>query len=184
MSDDLKGYPTLFRPVSMGQGISAAEHNAILDALNRRNTGVAKASQVSNLGDTADGISFRRFKIETIAGDYLVCLAWDGTTTSTLTIGETEFEERVSIARPPLLRTSLLEHNDVTFVYTDDTTRTASATGETDETQVIVPAYVVDDEIYAMRDPTGGTGVIDDGDGSVEWIDLNLDARAWAKQAA
>jgi hypothetical protein len=63
-----------------------------------------------------------------------------------------------------------------------DVTRTADD-GATTETQVIVPAYVVDDVIYAMRGIEGGTNVIDDQNESVEWIDLNLDGRAWAKEA-
>jgi hypothetical protein len=55
-------------------------------------------------------------KIEIIAGDYLVCSPWDGFTAS---------DDVLSVARPPLLRTGLTDHNGITFTYPDDVTRTA-----------------------------------------------------------
>lgn len=178
-----KNHPNYFRPVSRRDPILASEHNQILEAFNFQFSGVDRPRQLPNRADSAaDGDFVDRFQIETIAGDYLVCVRLSGLDIATVTIDGVEVEDRVNVARPYLLRTSLESHNSVTFVYTDDTTRTASASGEDDETQVIVPAYVEEDEILAMRIPDG-TGVITDDDRSVEWVDLNFDARAWAKQA-
>ncbi len=170
----LKQHPNRFHSVSFRDPISAREHNQLVDAFNRQFIGVELPRQLSNLGDDEGSGVRQRFKIFTIAGDYLVCSPWDGFTDS---------DERINVARPYLLRTSLESHNSVTFVFTDDVTRTASATGEDDETQVIVPAYVIDDEIWATRDFIGGTGAISDTDEEIEWLDDNRDARAWAKQA-
>ena len=72
----------------------------------------------------------------------------------------------------------------VTFVHDSTIQRTASATGEDDETQVIVPAYVIGDIIVAMQNIVGGNGVKDRDGKALRWMDLNVDARAWAKQAA
>src|SRR3990167_8102489 len=44
------------------------------------------------------------------------------------------------------------------------------------------PHGTVDDEIYAMRGINRGSGVFSDPNNTqkIEWLDLNLDARAWA----
>jgi hypothetical protein len=184
MTDSFRRHPNYFRPVSPGRPVRASEHNHILEALNYSSSGVASPRQLSNREDNPEGASFfQRFKIDAIKGDYLVCLPWDGTT-STTTINGVVIQERFLVARPHLLQTKLLSHNGITFVYTADQTRTASDGVNPDETQVIVPAYAEEDEIVAMRNLTGGTGVVSAGGQEVEWFDLNTDARAWAKEAS
>ncbi|MEE8306555.1 MAG: hypothetical protein V3R81_04775 [Gammaproteobacteria bacterium] len=183
-NDSLRDPPRLFRRVSAGGAIRAPEWNQFVDAFNNQSTGVNNPRQLDGNSDANSTLTtIARFEIETIAGDYLICLPFDGLSTATETVDGVDVATRVNVARPELLRTSLDSHNSVTFVYTDDTTRTASAPAETDETQVIVPAYVVGDKIYAMNNIDGDTGVITDADSSVEWIDINVDARAWAKEA-
>ena len=51
------------------------------------------------------------------------------------------------------------------------------------EVQIIVPAYVEDDIIYAMRGIKGGidTKNDDNPEQNLFWLDLNVDGRAWAK---
>ena len=157
-----------------GDFIKAREWNQVADHLNRQNSGVDIPRQLPNRADLAALAQTGRFRIKTIQGEYLVCVAWDGATEGT---------EQITVGRPYLLRTANLAHNGVTFVYTNDVTRTASKVGETDETQVIVPAYAVDDEITAIKGIERGTGVIGPGSSRVVWQDLNIDARAWAKEA-
>jgi len=55
----------------------------------------------------------------------------------------------------------------------DATSRTVSG-----EAQVIVPAYVVGDIIFAARNIAGGTGIF-----GVNLQDINADGRAWAEDA-
>jgi len=114
------------------------------------------------------GAKVTRFRYKSMSGDYLVCRTWDGTTE-----GDTD----VKVAKPYLLRESTTR-TGYTYNYTGDQARTSTKTSDgSTEDQVIVPAYVEDDEIWATKADTGVTvGGVD-----VTYIDLNLDARAWAK---
>lgn len=179
MRDVTRDYPHVHGKVERGQKIFARDHNMVVDALNRLSTGIDGAKQSANFSDTVSERIIARFRIEAIEGDYLEGIFWDGFT-------EPDFGEitpRIQVAKPFMLRTSLESHGDVTFTYTDNVTRTASADGEDDETQVIVPSYEIDDELIIMRGINGETGVISETDSVVEWIDMNIDARAWAKEA-
>lgn len=191
-NDALRNHSKLFKRVAVGDLPSASRWNQFVNAFNDQFAGVQSPRQAAGAFDVSGKLTtIRRFEIEIIAGDYLTCIPFDGLATATVIINGVEITERINVARPPLLQTSVASHNDVTFDYEDPDNagefltaqRVASADGEEDETQVIVPAYVVGDKIYAMNNIDGDTGVITDSDSSVEWIDLNVDARAWAKQA-
>ncbi len=172
---ELRATPQLIdNALQPGDFIKAREWNQVADHINRQNSGVDGPRQLPNAADLQNVTQIGRFRIKFIEGEYLVCVEWNGATEGT---------QQFNVARPFLLRTSNLAHNGVTFVYTDNVTRTASKVGEDDETQVIVPAYVVDDEIVALKGITRGTGAIGTGNTIVVWQDLNIDARAWAKQA-
>jgi len=158
-----------------GDLIPAKDWNLIAENLNRQNTGIDPPRQLDGVAHDLIELVCGRFRIKSIQGDYLICITWDGFN---------EGSENINVARPYLLRTVLSSHNDVTFVYPDNVTRTASATGETDETQVIVPAYAVDDEIIAIKGIIRGTGSLSVNNRPIVWQDMNIDARAWAKQAA
>lgn len=176
MSIDVRAHPNLLPNVRVKQRPKARHWNQIVEHLNRQNTsGINSVIQLPNHLDNQANYTVHRFLLKNIQGDYLVCVRWDGVTEGT---------ESISVCRPILLRTSTLSHNGVTFVYTDDVTRTASKAGETDETQVIVPAYVIGDQIYGTKNVFGGTGVVGSNGDPVVWHDMNMDARAWAKQAA
>ena len=123
-----------------------------------------------------------QFKIISIAGNHLVCQAWDGTN-----LGITV----INVARPPKLRRSvtseLLDGRAIVYDYTSDVTRVASWVGPpaTFSNQVIVPRYLAGDIIYAVK-PDGGTGAQTFGNNpnppvALEYVDLNVDGRAWAK---
>ncbi len=176
MPTEVRAHPNLLPNVRVKQRPKARHWNQIVEHLNRQNTtGIDSVRQLENHFDNQTNFIVHRFKIKNIQGDYLVCVRWDGVT---------ESDESTSVARPMLLRTSILSHNGVTFVYTDYVTRTASKTGETDETQVIVPAYAIGDQIFGTKNIFGGTGTVSASGEPVVWNDMNMDARAWAKQAA
>jgi len=110
-----------------------------------------------------------RFRYKSMGPDYLICRTWDG---------KTEGTEDVKVAKPYLLRRST-KRTGYTYIYTTDYMRTSIKTSDgSGELQVIVPAYLKNDEIWAAKADTGVTvGGVD-----VTYIDLNLDARAWAKK--
>lgn len=116
-----------------------------------------------------------RFCITEIHTEHLVCRTWDGVIKGT---------KDVLVARPWLLRCKgerALSTGTVTFVYTGTQARTATA-AQIQEQQVIVPEYVVNDEITAISPIVRGTGLTLQDGTVVEWTDMNLDARAWAKK--
>lgn len=119
--------------------------------------------------------------------DYLRCKTWDGTTMGT---------EVIAVARPPLLQQTRFDGFLIDgYAYSYDGPNFRIKTRESDgksEQQVIVPAYAnetgsdVHQIIYAIRAPTGlvesdDVGPIDDA--IIQWVDLNVDGRAWAKKA-
>jgi hypothetical protein len=111
-----------------------------------------------------------RMRVISVQGDYLVCRRWTGSLWS-------EIDENV--AKPYLLRTSIISRNGINYSYTNGYTRTATQ-GASNETQVIVPSYyTAADEIFAA--PVPHTGVMVSGK-ELRLIDANLDGRAWAKQ--
>lgn len=153
---------TRLRRQVKGKTIRATMINQAIEVLNR---GRRAAIPRQNAGAARAGF-LRRFEITSIEGDYLIC--------TSVTTGE-----MVNVARPHLLRRSLTSHNGVSFTYTDDQTRTADDGADT-ETQVIVPAYVAEDEIKAFR-VIDGTGIVDDDDKVIWWEDANNDGRFWAQ---
>lgn len=103
--------------------------------------------------------------------------------------------EDVPIAKPYTHRPSVLFRGGHTYAYTSDFERTDTLGGNV-ETQVLTPEYIAPDPvgppitpgdwIYALRapqssgvfyDPLGGAALA-----PVEWIQVNVDGRAWAKK--
>jgi len=183
MAESARQHSNLIPRVNPGDDIKARDWNHVGDHINRQNTGVRMPRQLPNVADNASEALFARFRIKTIEGNFLICVKWNGFVEG-IPGDQTAVPENILVARPFLLRTITTEHNGVTFVYSDNVTRTASAAGETDETQVIVPAYVVDDEIIAFKGVVRGNGAIGPANNPILWQDLNIDARAWAKQAS
>lgn len=164
----------LVRP---GDAVSAPGHNAAVEALNRQLPGVDTVRQVVGSADVQSRKTARQFRIKGIGRDHLQCVTFDGTN---------EGEETFNIAKPYRLRGSETTHNGITFVHTDTDSylvRTASKAGEDDETWVITPAYVIEDLIEARKDIAGGTSAFDFSNKPIVWMDQNIDARAWARQA-
>lgn len=123
----------------------------------------------------------RQFRIVAVNGDYVTAARLQGTYEN-----EADTDDQTYIAKPYLLRRTPFDgasRNSIDYTYTDNVTRTATDADSNTETQVVVPSYVVGDIIYATRAIDGGTGVelvTTQGRIAVEWLDLNVDGRAWA----
>ena len=116
------------------------------------------------------GAGVTQMQISTIDGDYLACNYYqDGTATDAVNVAK-----NYKLRRTPF---DTLTIGGITYTYTSDTQRTA--VGATTETQVVVPAYTVGDIIYASR--VSGLDVTLSSL-PLEWVDVNADGRAWAKQ--
>lgn len=172
----LESYPERWR---RGETITARKLNQGVDALRRLSHGVEAPRQIVEPGEE-DRVEARRFLVVEVRGDYLVCRRAGGD-------AAVETQDRsVYVAKPYLLRQTPfdgLSRGGISYAYTGTAARTATDEDENTENQVIVPSYVVGDEIVAARGITGGTGTFGgaDSDVALEWMDLNVDGRAWAK---
>ncbi|HOJ76396.1 MAG TPA: hypothetical protein PLL65_20955 [Phycisphaerae bacterium] len=110
-----------------------------------------------------------RLRYKSMGDNHLVCRTWNGTTEGTTDI---------TVAKPYLLRESTTR-TGYTYNYTGDQARTSTKTSDSStEDQVIVPEFVLNDQIWAISTDTGVTV----GTTPVKYLDLNVDARAWAKK--
>lgn len=135
----------------------------------------------------AAALSLQRFRLKSISANVLVCRTWDGSTEGTTDI---------MVSRPTKLRGNiqyeLIDNRLITYAYSSNTERVASATGMTSEQQNIVPRYLIP---YTVNTPTGiiihpgdeiyaaqfETALFEAGGIPVYFIDVNVDGRAWAK---
>ena len=159
------------RPVSKGDKLTAATVNEIIGAVRRVQGGVKPPQQVKPTASPQSNV--RQFEVVGVRTDYLICNAFDGTNAGA------EF----AVAMPYLLRRTPFDgssRNGISYDYTSATARTATQ-DTTTETQVIVPSYVAGDIIYGVKGVIGGTDTYDADDAAVEWLDMNVDGRAWAK---
>jgi len=132
--------------------------------------------QIERGGGGTPGTSAKRYSIQSIHDGYLTCRE-----NNAGEIGETD----VLVAMPYLLRvldgTRTIDGVDVDYEKVSSQKRTASIDSASySETQVIVPRYLAEDDIYAIE-PEGGTGVTVS-ETALVWLDINSDARAWAKE--
>lgn len=164
-----------------GERLTARRFNAPIRALNRALSGVGQA-QIAPAGRVTAGVlQAKRLTVVSVGADYIACRApadQSGNTQAT-----------VYVALPYMLRRTPFDgasRNGISYSYSSNTARTADD-GSATEDQVIVPSYVAGDEILATRGLSGGTGVvvtIEGVDVTLDMIDLNVDARAWAKATA
>ena len=167
-----------------GDEITADRLNSLVNYVVQASRGINPPKQRGGRGDAVPSVA--RFKITAVHLDYLECHTWDGIN---------EGEVPIYVARPVRLRASETSRtfSGGTVTYSQPAnpetatglTRTATI-GGTDEAQTVVPEYVVGDEIYAVQNMGGGTGVTISSNGEkipVLWLDMNIDGRAWAKSA-
>jgi len=118
----------------------------------------------------------QQFRVQSVGNDHITCHTWDGTTEGTVD---------VKVAKPYLLRRTPFDgetRDGITYTYSSAVEREADDGADTED-QVIVDSYIEDDIIYAIRRISGGTDVtvstVD-----LQWLDLNIDGRYWAKKAS
>lgn len=157
------------RPVSRGDVLTAAQWNALRRAV------LSVLNEQEGLAQLLRGhlpAAAVMMRIQSSNGDYWTCRRFDGTTA-----GPTD----VLVAKPWELRPSVTAIGSQTYVYTDDTERVATESA-VNETQVVVPSWTTTETvIWAAR--ARNTGVIASGE-ALNWLDLNVAGRAWAKKAA
>jgi hypothetical protein len=156
--------------------------NEPVDAFNKFSGVLQPPKQVRFPGGTASGgLAGQQMKVVTILGDYLLCRPYDGTDPE-----NADIQNLVAVARPRRLRCSetsrTIDGTAYTYTYTGTQARTSDNGADTEDQQ-IVPVYNVGDVIYAARGFVNGTGVFDSENKAVDYLDLNVDARAWAKVA-
>jgi len=152
--------------------------NALVTVARADRTGVSPPRQRDESGLKLSP-TVQQFTVVEVQGDYLICNPRTGNTDTDAT--------RIFVAKPYLLRTSITTRDSIDYVEVDAQSRVATNADADTEDQVIVPSYVVDDIIYAINTISGGTDVESGSQTQtqeeIEWIDLNVDGRAWAKSA-
>jgi len=151
--------------------------NRAARAINRLRGGVAPPRQLFDTRPKG-AVIIALFKVVSVQADYLVCNPYDGIEAGT---------DAAYVALPYLLRRSPFDGTmraGITYTYTSNIQRTASDGSDT-ETQVIVPSYEVGDLIFAVQGVTRGTAAESTDAANItkplDWLDLNTDGRAWAK---
>ena len=170
---------TSFRitPWRRGDKLERDKLNQPGKAINRILLDIAGPRQKESAGRVPPP-QIRLMKIQSIDDDFLICRTWNGTT-----LGPTD----IKVAKPYMLRKTPFDGETragITYTYTSVGTRTADDQTETED-QVIVPSYLANDEIIAILGTKGGTNTTDGEEDpkKINWLDLNVDARAWAKEA-
>lgn len=156
-------------PVNVGDSLGRSNGNdylvagtdAGLVALQSVATSVTQLIRV-RFGGGGGGGQVRKARLSLPYGDYLQC-----------TVGS----ETIKIAKSSLLRRTPYDgqtYKGFTYNYISDTERTATA-GTYVERQTVTPSYEGGDTIYYVEADTGVNE-------APKWLDLNVDARAWAQK--
>lgn len=155
--------PPAIKPWKRGDPLSAVRLDQPRQAIEALISGVGGAA----VGLGGSGLRCIQIQITSIEAD---------TVTGSLYAAGVATGSTIVVARPPTLRASVAARGGVDYTYSTNQTREADD-GSATETQSVTPSYLVGDIIYAVSLPIGGTGVT-----GARWIDLNLDARAWAAE--
>lgn len=152
-----------------GKPIKASTINGAIEEINRnRNTDNAISQPIPN-GKQAIG----RFQVVSDQGDYLTCYSYAGDAVTTSV---------VNVAKPYLLRVTPFNgfsRNGVSFTYSSNSERTATAGSA--ESQIVVASYIAGDQIMAVTNILGSSGVTASNGDKVIWCDLNVDGRFWSQ---
>ncbi len=177
---------------SAGEPLDHDKLNEPVDAINQLLQGVQPPVQVVPQvppGDTGR-VQFAWASVNAVSLDLLFCYLLEEDTLSDPGSEGSQSESTIKVAKPRLLRGSTnLSHNGVTFTgyIGDGQERTANKTAN--ETQVVVPAYVNGDVILIAKVQSS---LLNEGTAEepatatilANWLDLNVDARAWARKAS
>lgn len=92
----------------------------------------------------------------------------------------------VKIGKPYLLQQTPFDGatlDGLTYTYTDGAKRNVDD-GTSNEDQVIVPSYTIVSGAVILAARRFMRGPVVASDPLIEWVDLNIDGRAWAKEGA
>lgn len=165
------------RPVARGDPIRAQAWNNLaqrLTVLEQRTLRLQGAFPVAP--------SLVPYRYKSSDGDVVIARRVDFTTTP----NGVESTEDTYLAKPYTMRPSVLVRGGHTYVYTTDFERVDTLAGNP-ETQVLTPAYEVDDLVWAIL-TVQFTGVEYDplpaqtNLAPVSWLMDNNDGRAWAQK--
>lgn len=148
-------------------------------------------------GDGLPSSTVRMYHLKSVESDYLVCRTWDGTVPVNEGDPNGEGTSDVYIAKQYKHRNSLESETMFSILHTytyglgatndaNNMVRTDSPDGGTAEDQMIVPPWLVNDVIYAVRcSNTGVTRTVDEGLETEREVPITLihccDSRQWAK---
>ncbi len=173
-----------------GERMGAAKLNRAIRLINRNAASLQPAQQVVRT-PSPTGITVQMFVIRVVKSDYLLCRTWDS---------EARGDSDIKVLKPWFLRkkpfhgtSSSTDRLGIRYIYeAADAAQQRTATRLSDsetEDQIVVPTYrahstsaTLADKIFGIRGVIGGFD--DDVFASAEdaeWMDMNLDARMWAK---
>ena len=158
----------------IGGVIRAGTLNTLVDKHNKdaRNVGPTRQVNRAGISGGGSGVNFYRLTITDLpAEDYFIAAVIDQAT------GEAVASHKV--AKPLGVRRSRAAHGEVTFVYVGSNTRTATLYEE-EEIQTLVEPYNVGDEVMAVDNVTGGTGVSTAGGVLVTFQEVPSTPRWWS----
>lgn len=154
---------------------NSRDFNMLGDAIRRNTAGLNSIRQSSPL--IAQTLPIQLIITNNADGDFITCATWDGSNQGT---------EDILVAKPYLLQQSTLDGqtdtNGIAYVFTgiDALTATQSSTSTVENWEVTMD-YNVGDLIYAIGNIEGGIDDADSDGNQLQWIDLNIDGRGWAK---
>jgi hypothetical protein len=159
---------------TVGEPITAAKLNDMSRAIQTGLQGANDARQIA-YGNVA-GASIQQCKLAGFGSYYLRCHTWDGTNEGT---------DNFYVALPSKLRPSTWDGqtiSGISYVSTGLQTLTATRTSDSsvENWQIVLP-YSIGDILYVMANIRGGSGVVDGLGNAIKYVDMNTDARAWAK---
>lgn len=174
------------------QGVSNAQHISVSEPLTIQNTlgggtriGIILPAAAPAAVAAEPAVMAKQFKvISTAHSDVMQCLPFVG--------GQSGSIDLTWVAKPWFLRGAntwpeTVLRKRITYTYSEGVHGTRQATNHlpipsVTEQQTIVPGYVLNDVIIAMRVNTGvvvpGTEG-DDEPATVSWLDINNDGRMW-----
>lgn len=147
-------------------GLGLRTHHTVHGTLHEPEPIITPYAQPS---ETVTPVVLKFATLFAIAGDTLTCVLADQT--------------QVTAYKPSKLRASIVSENldgiVVTYSNIAPQTRDAAINGQFVETQIILPRYTVGDVLFLVQPDRVTAGQASEGG---VWIDLNVDARAWARK--
>lgn len=124
---------------------------------------------------TPGSAEINRYRLDTEAGDFLNCFLLDSAGVDTGSI--------LVIAKTPLLRRTPFDgetFNGIDYVYTGNSARGATK-GAASQNEIVIPPFIDGTSIIHAINVANNTGVEQPVDTQIQLMDINVDARLWAR---